>query len=125
MRNRKNGLPGALMIAGAAFALLQGTPSQAQHAQHTAAVAQSPNDKDQASALIEAVRQATAGFKDVAQAEKAKYSLVLGCVTGPDAGAMGMHFLNQNLLDQVNATGIFDPASPQIILYEPNPDGSL
>jgi hypothetical protein len=111
------------MIAGGTFVCAQGTPSQG-HAQHSA-VAESKEQKDQAGALLETVRKATVGFKDVAQAEKAKYSLVFGCVSGSDTGAMGMHFLNSALLDQVNKTGVFDASQPQILLYEPNPDGSL
>ena len=124
MRTWKKWLVTAFTFTSITWGFAQGTPSQ-EHAQHSASVAQSQSEKDQAGALIEAVRKATAGFKDVSQAEKAKYSLILGCVTGPDAGAMGMHFLNSNLLDQVNQTGVFDPAQPQILLYEPNPDGSL
>lgn len=123
MRTWKKWLVTAFTFASITWGFAQGAPSQG-HEQHVA-VAQSQNEKDQAGALIEAVRNATAKFKDVSQAEKAKYSLVLGCVSASDVGAMGMHFLNQNLLDQVNQTGLFDPASPQILLYEPNPDGSL
>jgi hypothetical protein len=125
MRNWKNRLLSALMIAGATFAFGQGTASQGQHSQHSGPVAETKEQKDQAGALLETVRKATAGFKDVAQAEKAKYSLVFGCVSGSDTGAMGMHFLNSDLLNQVNKTGVFDPSQPQILLYEPNPDGSL
>src|SRR5215472_9352134 len=120
MRNWKKWLVAAFVFASITWGFAQGTPSH----QHPTSAAQTQNQKDQASALIEAVRQATVGFKDVAQAEKAKYSLVLGCVSGSDAGAMGMHFLNSDILNQVNQTGIFYASQPQILLYEPNPDGT-
>lgn len=125
MRDWKNRLLGAFVIAGATFAFAQGASAQGQHAQHQSSVAQTKDQKDQAGALLDAVRKATARFKDVSEAGRAKYSLVFGCVTGPDAGAMGMHFLNSDLLAEVNKTGVFDVSNPQILLYEPNSDGSL
>ena len=70
--------------------------------------------QSKASALIKIVREATERFKDVAQAEREHYSLLFGCVSGPDAGAMGLHFLNGDLLNEVNNGGVFDPTRPQI-----------
>jgi hypothetical protein len=83
------------------------------------------DQKSKAGALIKIVRESTERFKDVAEAEREHYSLLFGCVTGPDAGAMGLHFLNGDLLDEVNKNGIFDPSRPQIVLYEPTADGNL
>lgn len=45
------------------------------------------------SALVAAVRASTERFKNVAVAESEGYFLQFGCVSGPDAGAMGMHFV--------------------------------
>ncbi len=126
MTNLKKWLLTALMFAGATCAFAQTTPTQVHHSQdHSSAVAEAKASKGQAGALLQIVRDATARFKDVAEAEKAHYSLVFGCVSGPDAGAMGLHYLNSDLLGEVNKTGIFDPARPQIVIYEPQPDGSL
>ena len=83
------------------------------------------DQKRKASALIKTVREATERFKDVGEAEREHYSLIFGCVSGPDAGAMGLHYLNGGLLDEVNKTGILDPTRPQIVLYEPTADGTL
>jgi hypothetical protein len=83
----------------------------------------SPDKKVKASALVKVVRENTERFKDVADAERAHYSLLFGCVSGPDAGAMGLHYVNMDLLDEVNKTGVFDPARPQIVIYEPTPNG--
>ena len=80
---------------------------------------------DQQSVLLKRVREATARFKDVSEAERAHYALLFGCVSGPDEGAMGLHYVNLDLLDEVNKTGILNPARPQIVLYEAQPNGSL
>lgn len=84
-----------------------------------------PEQKRKAGALIKTVREATERFKDVGEAEREHYSLIFGCVSGPDAGAMGLHYLNGELLDEVNKSGMFDPTRPQIVLYEPTADGRL
>jgi hypothetical protein len=48
------------------------------------------------------------------------YSPVLGCVSGPDHGAMGIHYLNASLLK-----GPIDPTQPQALIYEPQSNGQL
>lgn len=90
-------------------------PSIAQAQDHHSHAAQ--NDRHP---LVKAVRQATERFKDVAAAEAAGYTLQFGCVTGPDFGAMGLHYVNLSLLD-----GELDPTRPEAIIYEPLPDGRL
>lgn len=72
-------------------------------------------------ALLQAVRESTARFKDVSVAESEGYSLLFGCVTGPDSGAMGLHYVNMALV----GSGVIDAAKPQIVIYEPQPDGHL
>jgi hypothetical protein len=71
--------------------------------------------------LIQAVRNATARFQDVSVAEHEGYAMQFGCVTGPDFGAMGLHYVNGSLV----ASGVVDAAHPQIVLYEPTPSGRL
>lgn len=73
------------------------------------------------SALLQAVRESTARFKDVSVAEAEGYSLLFGCVTGPDSGAMGLHYVNAALV----GSGVVDATRPQIVIYEPQPDGHL
>jgi hypothetical protein len=72
-------------------------------------------------ALLQAVRESTARFKDVSVAQAEGYSLLFGCVTGPDSGAMGLHYVNMALV----GSGVVDAAKPQIVIYEPQPDGHL
>lgn len=71
--------------------------------------------------LIKAVRDATERFKDVAVAEAEGYQLLFGCVTGPDWGAMGLHYVNLALVGD----GVLDPTRPEIVIYEPLPNGRL
>src|SRR6266446_5888287 len=73
-----------------------------------------------ATTFPEMVRQATAQFKDVQKAEKAGYALLHGCVSGPQEGAMGIHFANGGLVGD-NA---LDALHPEALLYEPK-DGKL
>lgn len=83
------------------------------------------DQQSKAGALIKIVRESTERFKDVSVAKAEGYGLLFGCVSGPDAGAMGLHFVNLSLLDNVNKNGVFDATHPQIVIYEPSADGSL
>ena len=81
-----------------------------------------PSSSDAAAGdLIRVVREATERFRDVAAAQAEGYGLMFGCVSGPDAGAMGLHFVNLALV----ADGVLDPTRPEIIIYEPLPNGRL
>lgn len=70
--------------------------------------------------LPDTVRQATARFKDVEAAKKAGYALLHGCVSGPQEGAMGIHFANGSIVGD----GEVDAQHPEALLYEPK-DGKL
>src|SRR5262245_53686287 len=52
----------------------------------------------QAGELVRIVRESTERFRDVSVAEGEQYKLMFGCVTGPDSGAMGLHFVNMGLV---------------------------
>jgi hypothetical protein len=90
-------------------------------AQHSHDGQQETSDQQRRSALIKIVRQATERFKDVSVAEKEGYQLQFGCVSGPDSGAMGLHYVNGDIVN----SGVIDPTRPQIVIYEPTPDGKL
>jgi len=72
-----------------------------------------------AGALIKAVRQATERFKDVSVAIHEGYALQFGCVSGSDAGAMGLHYVNGDIVN----SGVLDVNHPQIVIYEPTAHG--
>jgi hypothetical protein len=84
------------------------------HAQHTAA-------QKQAAGLVKVVREATERFRDVAAAEAEGYGLLFGCVSGPDVGAMGLHYVNLPLV----VDGELDATRPEIVIYEQLPNGRL
>jgi hypothetical protein len=120
MKSFKKWLLNFLLLGGASFAVALAAPAQSQHPQH-AAVSQTPDQSRQAATLLQVVRGATERYKDVAAAEADGYTLTFGCVQGPDAGAMGLHFVNFPLV----GSGVLDPQKPQIVIYEAMPDGHL
>ena len=79
------------------------------------------DDNVRAGELVRTVREATARFRDAAAAEAEGYHLLFGCVSGPDFGAMGLHYVNMALVGD----GTLDPARPEIVIYEPLPNGRL
>ena len=75
----------------------------------------------QPGALVKIVRESTERFRDVAVAEAEGYALQFGCVSGPDYGAMGLHYVNFPLVTD----GELDPTRPEIVIYEPAANGSV
>jgi hypothetical protein len=67
------------------------------------------------SKLVQDVRAATRQFLDVNNAGPAGYGPAFGCVTGPDHGAMGIHYVNGALVGD----GQIDLAHPEALIYEP------
>jgi hypothetical protein len=65
--------------------------------------------------LVEHVRQVTQPFRDVQQAIAEGYAEFLGCVSGPQEGAMGVHFVNAGLVGD----GEVDVNRPEALIYEP------
>jgi hypothetical protein len=91
------------------LALLCGTaPLLAQNMEHEGHAA-AP------AALVQAVREATQQFLDVNNAGPAGYGPAFGCVSGPDHGAMGIHYVNGALVGD----GEIDVAHPEALIYEP------
>ena len=103
---------GAVLLMGVQSPLLGAeegrTAGTAQH--HPAATDNS---------LVKIVRESTERFHDVAVAEAEGYHLLFGCVSGPDSGAMGLHYVNLALVGD----GELDPRQPEIVIYEPTPSG--
>ena len=116
MNIRRISVKGAVVCAAAAVAIgaLPSSDAEARGDQGGAKYGQ-------AAGLINAVRESTERFKDVRVAEAEGYSLMFGCVSGPDSGAMGLHYVNLPLV----LDGVLDAAKPEIIIYEPLPNGRL
>lgn len=102
-------LAGCLILLGTTYAVAQGTTHHS--GAHAADESASPN-------LVQVVRNATKQFIDVNAATAAGYAPFLGCVTGPDHGAMGVHYVNGALLN-----GELNVSNPQALIYEPSDDG--
>ena len=88
--------------------------SQSSTPMDHSAVTQAPPE------LVQVVREATQKYVDVNAAINAGYHPVLGCVSGPDHGAMGVHYLNASLLN-----GEVEATQPQALIYEPLGGGRM
>jgi hypothetical protein len=64
--------------------------------------------------LVQAVRDATRPYHDVSAATAAGYGSAGSCVTGPERGAMGVHWPNGALVGD----GMLDASKPEILIYE-------
>jgi hypothetical protein len=83
------------------------------------AAAQSPDQGS--SPLVDKVRAATERFKDINAALSAGFVQGTPCVSGPDFGAMGVHFV---LPARIN-NGTLNAAEPEALIYEPTPEGAF
>jgi hypothetical protein len=80
-----------------------------------------PPHKREPLPLIDTVRHATAKFRDINVALYEGWAPATPCVSGPDAGAMGVHFNQPNR----KADGSVTADAPQFLIYEPLPDGAM
>ena len=71
--------------------------------------------------LIDKVRTATGQFKDINVALAQGFVRATPCVSGPNAGAMGVHFV----LPARIAGGVLSADQPEALIYEPLPGGGL
>lgn len=69
-------------------------------------------------ALVQQVQDATRDFKDVNNAIAAGYASAGSCVSGPQEGAMGVHFAKGDLIFD----GAIDAANPELLVYEQKGD---
>jgi hypothetical protein len=83
-------LLGSLAVTGPLLAQIASGPNDPSgaHAHH---------DHSAPAKLVEIVRNVTQHFIDVNGATAADYQPLFGCVSGPDHGAMGLHYINLSL----------------------------
>jgi hypothetical protein len=103
-------LLGSLTVAAPLFAADPPATNDFDHSNHGAAAP---------AKLVDTVRKATAQFIDVNVATMANYQPAFGCVSGPDHGAMGVHYVNGALVGD----GLIDANRPEALIYEPSPAG--
>jgi hypothetical protein len=84
-----------------------GAGQQAAVAHEQAEVADGP--------LTRAAREAARAFQSPESAVAEGYALASGCVSGPEQGAMGVHYVNAPLVGD----GTLDAARPEALVYEP------
>jgi hypothetical protein len=70
--------------------------------------------------LVDHVRKANQRFEDVSVAVAEGYAPI-PCASGQQGGAMGIHYVNGELLRD----GIIDIAKPEAVMYEPTAGGKL
>jgi len=94
----------------------------------TLALADSGHDHDPAhspfradSPLVAEVYGATKRFKDINVALGEGWVQGTPCVSGPDFGAMGVHFVQPARI----AAALLDPKQPEALIYEPLEDGNF
>jgi hypothetical protein len=108
----------ALISVGPSRALAQDGHSHTPTTQQTE---MTPEQLSKANALVKIVQDSTERFKDVKVAVAEGYALQFGCVSGDSSGAMGLHYVNANLV----SGGVLDATRPQIVIYEAQPGGTL
>jgi len=113
-------LPSALILMNLCYsrALAQDGHSHTPTPQKNQKASRQQNN---AGALLKVVRDSTERFKDVKVAEAEGYALQFGCVSSPDSGAMGLHYVNGALVN----SGVIDATRPQIVIYEATASGEL
>jgi hypothetical protein len=102
------GLTAAWLLAPASVSVVR--TQGAQHAGHASPASQGSIRGP----LPEAVRRATGRFRDVSAAIAAGYVQFQGCVSGPEEGAMGVHYAKFALFDAE-----IDVEQPEVLVYEP------
>jgi hypothetical protein len=75
---------------------------------------------------IDQVRDATARYQSLSVAGAHGYGLLkdaagIACIDKPGVGAMGVHYVNGQLV----GTAEVDPLQPEALVYEPDQDGQL
>jgi len=114
-------------------ALMPAVASAGQHNQANEVLSGATHDAGHGSiwSALARVRRATERFHDVDAAIEAGYELgyvngdgiriIAGCIADPVAGAMGYHYFNKQLIDDLEV----DPLKPEGLLYEQRPNGEL
>lgn len=109
--------PRAAASAAAALALVAGGVV----AGASAATAADPSPRQD---VFASARAATAKYHDITKATEAGFGELkdaagIACIDNP-AGGMGIHYVNGARVD-----GVLDPARPEVLVYEPQADGSM
>lgn len=97
----------AMIVAVSLLALPSAVRAQS-HAHHGGGAEQAP------ASLVKTVRAVTRPYLDVNAAVGAGYGPFLGCVSAPEIGAMGQHYVNGGFVGD----GLIDATRPEALIYE-------
>lgn len=73
------------------------------------------------SPLVDKVRRATTQYREISIAISQNFVPATPCVSGPDQGAMGVHYV---LVDRLNK-GVLNAEQPEALIYEPMANGAM
>ena len=117
--------PGLAVLLVVSMVMIPTTASAGQDEAEHAGHGEAAQDE------LAGVRQVTARFHSVDAALEAGYELgyvngagsriITGCIAHPTAGAMGYHYFNKELVDDL----VVDVLKPEALVYTPAPDGGL
>jgi hypothetical protein len=87
---------------------------------HTAGHESHASQEWKNSPLVAKVRKATARYRNINTALAEQWIVGTPCVTGPQTGAMGIHLLKPERLND----GVLDAEQPEALIYEPLANGA-
>jgi hypothetical protein len=110
-------------LAPAALALAVSLAASAQSARESRSAADhgghSESSKRDLAPLVEKVRRATARFRNMDVALAEGWVQATPCVSGPNEGAMGVHYVQPTRIGD----GVLKADEPEALIYEPLPSG--
>jgi hypothetical protein len=98
------------LVAIPVLALGADAPASLSHAAHNQG-----SPWKSGSPLVEKVRRATERYRDIRVALAEKWVAATPCVSGPNEGAMGVHFTLEGRIGD----GLIDAEQPELLIYEP------
>lgn len=114
LSNVKIGIAGAALLLAMSPAI--GQQPETLHAAHDSSRGPAVNGP-----LVAKVRAATARYVDVDVATAEGWVRGTPCVSGPQSGAMGVHYL----LPARVGDGAVNASEPEALIYEPSPGGDM
>jgi hypothetical protein len=104
----------AILSSGGPLDTMAAEQPQASDQMHMSAA-------ETSSPLVDKVRDGTARYTDINVAIAEGWVAATPCVSGPDTGAMGVHFV----LPARIAAGVLNAEQPEALIYEPLPNGAM
>jgi hypothetical protein len=115
---------GLVALVGVALALIPAVASagdEHDHAAHNSGLQDELAKLRAVTARFHRVEEAIAAGYELGWVNGAGTRIIAGCVSSPTAGAMGYHYFNEELMDDLAV----DPLEPEVLVYAPAPNGGL